>query len=108
MAIRLHVVAILNYQFALTGNDCPNETAGEGAFERTVANGTAGVGICFCGTEVRERVIGVWRGDVVGADVLCCFMAVSFVFFELQMCDIAISRPRVFLLVSPGAFVLSS
>ena len=87
MAVRLHEVAILNHQFALTGNYCPNETAGEGAFEGTVANGTAGVGICFCSTEVGERVVCVWRGNVVGADILCWWMVVSFVLFELQMCD---------------------
>ena len=87
MAIRLHVVAILNDQFALTGNYCPNETAGKGAFEGTVTNGAAGVGICFCGTEVGERVVGIWRGNVVGADVLCRLMGVSIIFFELQMCD---------------------
>ena len=71
MAIRLHVTARLNDQFALTGNDCPNETAGEGAFEGTVANAAAGIGICFCGTEVRERVSSAFGAEMLWAPMYC-------------------------------------
>lgn len=45
MAIWLHIIAGLQNQLALARDEGPNQTAGKGSLERTVAQGTADVRI---------------------------------------------------------------
>ena len=71
MAVRLHIVARLRNEFALAIDDCPKQAAGKWSFERAVANGTAGVGICYA--EVLEIVVGIGGRYIVCANVLRSF-----------------------------------
>lgn len=70
LAVRLHIVTGLQDQFAVARDDCPNQTAGKGSLSGAVADGAAGVRICIA--EVLEIVVGIWRRDVVRADVNTC------------------------------------
>lgn len=80
MAVRLHIITGLQDQFAVARDDCPNQTAGKGSLSGAVADGTAGVRICIA--EVLEIVVGIWRGDVVRADVLFLFDGVQYFSFR--------------------------
>ena len=71
MAVRLHIIATLRNEFALTIDDGPKQAAGKRSFERAVANGTAGIGICY--TEVLKVVVGVGGRYIVCANVLRSF-----------------------------------
>ena len=71
MAVRLHIIPTLHNKAALAVDDCPKQTASKGSFERAVANGTAGVRICFA--EGLDIVVGIGRGYIVCANVLRSF-----------------------------------
>ena len=72
MAVGLHVIARLQNKFAVAPNDFPEQTAGKWSFERAVADGTAGVGIC-CTAEVLNIVVCVRCRYVMCANVLHLF-----------------------------------
>lgn len=71
MAVRLHIIAGLQNQIALSPNYCPKQAAGKWPFERAVAKGAADIRVCL--TVVLEVVVGIRRGYVVRANVLRSF-----------------------------------
>lgn len=71
MAVRLHIIAGLQNQVALAPDNCPEQATGKRSLERAVAKGTADIRVCFA--VVLDVVVGIRRGYVVRANVLCPF-----------------------------------